>query len=209
MKRVLGFSLAGIVILLAAGMTAAAQSQSSPLGDYARATKKNKPGAKTPARVYDNDNLPGNSALSVVGNTSQGAGDHSQDKDAGPKATADDKSDDKKKAENPDQIKPGQSPEDRQKAFDGWKQKIDAQKDKVSLLSRELDLVQGEYRLRVATYYADPSNRVRGAADWETQNAKDKERIADKQKALDDAKTALNALLAQAHKAGVPNAITE
>jgi len=56
--------LMAIVTLLLLGVSgAAAQS----LGDYARAVRKNKAESSSTTRHYDNDNLPTNESLSVVG----------------------------------------------------------------------------------------------------------------------------------------------
>src|SRR5216684_7496474 len=119
MNRVFSLLLAGIVISVAASTTAAAQSQPSSLGDYARAVRKTKPKAPPTAKSYDNDNLPNDSSLSVVGKASEPAPeagkDDAKDKDdakekaAEAKANPDDKSDAQKKAENSGQTKPGQS----------------------------------------------------------------------------------------------------
>ena len=56
---------AATLLMLASG--AAAQSQNTSLGDYARSIRKNKPDTNTASQHYDNDNLPTNGALSVVG----------------------------------------------------------------------------------------------------------------------------------------------
>jgi hypothetical protein len=213
MKRVFSLLLTGIVISVAASTIAAAQSQPSSLGDYARAVRKSKPKTAPTAKSYDNDNLPNLSTLSVVGKTSEPAAearkDDAKDKDAEAKANPDDKSDAQKKAENSGQTKPGQSPEDRQKAFDVWKQKIDAQKDKLDLLSRELDVLQREEHLKQAEFYADTATRVRTPSGFADEDAKYKQQIADKQKAVDEAKAKLADLQDGARKAGVPNSVAE
>ncbi len=218
MKRVFSLLLAGIVISVAASTTAAAQSQPSSLGDYARAVRKTKPKTAPTAKSYDNDNLPNDSTLSVVGKASEPApeagkddakNDDAKGKDAEAKANPDDKSDAQKKAQKSGQIKPGQSPEDRQKAFDAWKEKIDAQKDKLSLLSRELDVLQREERLKQSEFYADTASRVRNPSGFADEDAKYKQQIADKQKAVDEAKAKLADLQDGARKAGVPNAVAE
>src|SRR5713226_6395568 len=68
MKRLFFFWLAAIVTTVAASSIAAAQSQPS-LGAYARAVKKTQKPEKTTTKVYDDDNLPTSSSLSVVGQT--------------------------------------------------------------------------------------------------------------------------------------------
>src|SRR5689334_14924595 len=53
-------------------LTVVGQSQNQSLGDYARGVKKTTPAtkAKRTPRVYDNDNLPTQTTLSIVGNES-------------------------------------------------------------------------------------------------------------------------------------------
>ena len=76
-------------------------------------------------------------------------------------------------------------------------------------MSRELDVLQREYQLRAAAMYADAGNRLRNEGDWDKQDAQYKQQIADKQKALDDAKQKLEDMLEDARKAGVPASIRE
>src|SRR6266853_3829766 len=92
MKRVFSLLLAGIVISVAASTIAAAQSQPSSLGDYARAVRKTKPKTAPAAKSYDNDSLPNGGTLSVVGKGSEPAPEAGKDKDAEAKANPDDKS---------------------------------------------------------------------------------------------------------------------
>ncbi|HEY8670148.1 MAG TPA: hypothetical protein VIL63_04865, partial [Terriglobales bacterium] len=129
-----------------------------------------------------------------------------KNKPADPKAVPDQSADAKKKAL---EMKAGQSTADREKAVAAWKQKVDDQKSKTDLLARELDVTQREYQLRSNAYNSDLSNRIRPSTDWQAEDAKFKQQIADKQKALDDAKAKLSELQDQAHKAGVPNSAAE
>jgi hypothetical protein len=159
MKRMFFFGLAVIVITVGLSGVAGAQSQaSSSLGDYARAVKKTKTPEKTTGKVYDNDNLPNNSSLSVVGQTSEPSADAGKDqgKDSASQAkdgdkaadgktadgkTADDKTAAEKKAA---ELKSGQASDEREKALAAWKTKLDEQKAQISLLSRELDVLKRE-----------------------------------------------------------------
>ena len=63
MKRITYVWLAALLLIGLAGTLASAQSSDS-LGDYARAARKDK---KTTAKQFDNDNLPKEEKLSVVG----------------------------------------------------------------------------------------------------------------------------------------------
>jgi len=229
MKNVLLNLLSGLLIAAATNTIMLGQSQNQPLGDYARAVKKNKPQPKSQPTTYDNDNLPAGATLSVVGNpvppASENGVDGDKDKEkasdknlddknadknkpADPKALPDQSADAKKKAESPE-MKAGQSTADREKAVAAWKQKVDEQKSKTDLLARELNVTQREYQLRSNTYNSDLSNRIRPSTDWQAEDAKFKQQIADKQKSLDDAKAKLSELQDQAHKAGVPNSAAE
>ncbi len=185
-----------------------AWSQSDSLADYARTTRKDK---KSTAKQYDNDNLPRQDKLSVVGNAPT-------DSDAQPADKLADANSDNQTAQaennqgaqpNPDTVKnpesnSGSDAEQRQKEMDQWKKKIDAQKEQVDLLTRELDVMQREYKLRAAAFYADAGNRLRNAGSWDKEDAQYKQQIADKQKTVDEAKQSLEDLQEKARKAGVP-----
>jgi hypothetical protein len=211
MKRLLFFvMLMGIAI---AAVDAVAQTQSPSLGDYARAVKKTKPESRKASKTYDNDNLPNNSKLSVVGAApTEAAADKDnkgQDQDSTATKDADHKDDASKTAENSSEVKPGQSSEDRKKAVADWKQKIDDQKGKVDLLSRELDVLQRERQIKQADFYSSTARAVQNSRGFDEEDAKYKQQIADKQKTLDDAKGKLSELQEQARKEGVPSSATE
>jgi hypothetical protein len=182
MKRIA--MLCAAVVVFTAG---AASAQS--LGNYAREIRKQKSPAPQTQHYFDNDNLPTNDALSVIGPSPAEETDAGKDADAAPSNKPAD-------APKSDAKAPGASkPSD-------FKQKIDDQKAQIDILSRELDVLQGEYRLRAAAMYADAGNRLRNQFVWDKEDAEYKQKIADKQKALDDAKNTLSELQEQARKAG-------
>ncbi len=162
MKRITHVWIAGII---SAGMLASfagaqdATPPQQPLGDYARAQRKDK--KPTTVKQFDNDNLPVNDKLSVVGEAtpsdSAASGDKSQTAANG---AADASASDKKADDKPGGTKPGESAADRQKTYDAWKDRLAQQKDKADLLSRELDVEQREYQLRAAAMYADAGNLI-------------------------------------------------
>ena len=166
--------LMAIVTLLLLGASAAAAQS---LGDYARAVRKNKADTSSTARHYDNDNLPTNETLSVVG-PPPGAGAK-----AGQKAAA---------------VAPSTATAERQKSADEWNAKIANQKAKIDSLNHEIDLDQRELHLRVAAQYSDSS--ASALAIHEAQYRSD---IDAKQKALDAARQQLDEIQEQARKAGV------
>ena len=65
-------------------------------------------------------------------------------------------------------------------------------------------MLQREYRLRAAAMYADAGNRMRNQVAWDKEDAQYKQRIADKQKVVEDAKQKVEDLQEQARKSGVP-----
>jgi hypothetical protein len=173
----------GILLLLAVS-GAGAQS----LGDYARSVRKNKPEPSPATRHYDNDNLPADGTLSVVGpppasTASAAPATATANATPAPKTAAD--------------------AAEHQKAADEWKKKIDDQKEKIDSLSHELDLEQREYRLRAAAFYGDAGTRLRNATQFDKDDAQYKSDVEGKQKAIDDAKQQLSELQEQAQKAGV------
>jgi hypothetical protein len=199
----LGFVFAMSTVVLgsvAAAQTPSSTSDQSSLGDYARKVRKD-PTAKAKPKVFDNDNLPTNDKLSVVGPPpSADPNDKS--------ATADIREKDKDAAAKP--AAPTDDDQAKKKALaKGWQDKLTSQKDAIDLASRELDVTQREYQLRAAAMYADVGNRMRNSTQWDKEEADYKQKITDKQKALDDAKQKLDDMKEDARKAGVPSAMID
>jgi len=200
--------LAGILVPYSSGQSSSPQDASTltsnpqepSLGSYARAVRKDKKQAA--AKQFDNDNLPRTDKLSVVGDASQAENtpanppDETQLQAAG--ATT----------ETP-KITPGQSPEDRQKVFDQWHEKLSTQQAQVNALARQLDLDQREYRVHAAEYYNDPGQRLVNQTQWAKDEADYKQKIANEQTAIDDAKQKLGDLQEDARHSGVPSSVTE
>jgi hypothetical protein len=187
------------------------QSDTS-VADAARAARKDK-ASPAPTKVFDNDTLPTEEHISVVGqsgvtsSTSQANGAQATQKsEAGdvnkePEA----KNEDKTKLT----IEPGQTAGDREEVYGEWRKKVADQKDTITLLQRELDVLQREYRLRAAAMYADVGNRLRNQADWDKQDRDYKDTIDAKQKDLDRAKQQLSDLQEDARKSGVPMGVVQ
>src|SRR5271157_3737802 len=183
-------------------------AEGSSLGDYARTIRKSPAAAEKP-KVFDNDNLPTQDKLSIVGAAPETPAGSSTDA----AAAAQTKAPPEATQTTAPSTNPTRSPEEEEAAKQAlWKQwgdKISAQKDQIDLLGRELDVLQREYKIRAAAMYSDVGNRMRNSADWDKQDAQYKQQIADKQKALDDAKQKLDDMLEEARKAGVPSSIAE
>jgi hypothetical protein len=221
MKRLFIGSTAAVCLTIAFSALSTAQTSTPSLGDYARSVRQNKPqAAKAPAKVYDNDTIPSATTISVVGTAPQTIGDASKnDKDtqtdtqaadaktsgqsdvkaadakSGDKSTGDSKAVDKAGDKKTAEVKPGQSPEERQKAFDAWKTRIADQKKKIDQLARELNDYQHNSTLAQVSVWPETQKYGQG--------------LAEKQKALEQAKTGLSDLQEQARKAGVPASVAE
>lgn len=225
MKRTM-YSGIGLTLLLAvAGLPATAQNQTSSntqnstdgqsLGQYARQIRKES-GTTAKPKVFDNDNLPKQDTLSIVGTptTAQDTAPQQKTDDSsasasgsGAKTESNAGSEDTSAANSAPSAPVDEAT--KQAAWKQWAERIKAQQDQIDLLNRELDVLQREYQLRAAAMYGDIGNRLRNSADWDKQDANYKQQIADKQKAVDDAKQKLDDLQEQARKAGVPSSVRE
>jgi hypothetical protein len=221
MKRItsFGFTVALFTVVLftiMAGSTVAAQTTTSApattpdqtsLGDYARKVHKDQASTKAKPKVFDNDNLPTEDKLSIVGAPPvEVAADSSSADSASKPATP---ADNKDTAATKPAGTPAEEQAKKQAELKAWQDKISAQKNAIDLATRELDVLQKEYQLRAAAMYADAGNRMRNAAQWDKEDADFKQKIADKQKAVDDAKQQLDDIQEQARKAGIPAAVRE
>jgi hypothetical protein len=210
MKRTIYLALGGLLAAATMLPLAAAQSQNDDLGQYARKHKKDKDAAEPQTkRVYDNDNLPHDEHLSVVGPSQPANTDKGPQGAASPQAAAN--SDQAKDAKGGalQSVEPGESPKQREQVYDDWQKKIGEKQQALDLLQRELDVLQREYRMRAAAVYADVGYRLRNQAQWDKEDAQYKEKIAAKQKAVDAGKEQLADLQEKARKAGVPSKIRE
>ncbi|HXW92067.1 MAG TPA: hypothetical protein VEK33_16075 [Terriglobales bacterium] len=214
MKRITQLWLAGMILAGVLVDPSGAQDSSVPtqnptanpgdpsLGSYARAVRKDKT-AKPTAKQFDNDNLPRENKLSVVGQTPSKSADAAQQAASSDAKSANDK------AAKPSSVKPGQSEAERQQVYADWKGKISDQQGQVDLLTRELDVSQREYRLREQAFFGDAGDRLRNQAEWDKEDAQYKQQIAEKQQALDEAKQKKTDLQEDARKAGVPSSVLE
>jgi hypothetical protein len=176
------------------------------LGNYARELKKEK--KQQAAKRFDNDNLPREDKLSVVGPAAESADSSGATPPEQQAASGDAKAAEANKPAMPT-VTAGQSQEERQQVYDQWKGKLSAQQSEVDSLARELDLEQREYKLRAASFYGDAGERLRNETGWDKEDAEYKKKIADAQKALDDAKQKMGDMQEDARKAGVPASVRE
>jgi hypothetical protein len=194
-------------LLLAMGMTVAGAAQDDSLAAQARQVRKNK--ATTQTRTFDNDNLPREDKLSIVGTPQPAA-------DANPPAaatvtttTTDASSKDKSANVSDNNVSAKDAAAKKQAEWSQWKDRIVAQKDAIDLSQRELDVTEREYKLRMAAMYADVGNRLRNSGQWDKEDADYKAQIEAKRKAVVDNKQKLEDMQEEARKAGVPASIRE
>ena len=167
-----------LAVMLAGVLNLSAQS----LGDAARKQKSSKPKAAG-ARVYTNDDMVSVGAEPVE-----------------PEATAGTEEQDSSKA------KKEPAEDDRKKLEAEWRGKIQDQKKKIADLEREADLLDREFKLRAAAFYADAGLRLRDDRNWADQQRKYQDDMADRKKKIEEAKTQLEDLQERARKSGVPRA---
>ena len=182
-----GLLLQGSILML---LPAPARAQNEPsLGEIARQARREKPAPAPGERVYDNENLPGKAVINTVGSADTAKpADQSQ-------ASSDDANKDKNATP---------SAEDHKKANEEWAGKIGQQKEEISRLERELNVLQRESQIHAAVNYADVGSRLGNNAKYAEQDRQYQEQIAAKQKALDDARQKLADMQEEARKAGVP-----
>ena len=216
MKRIAMVSTMGLFVAVLAVSLAGAQS--APLGDTARQVRKQKRQQVPADRKFDNDNLPNDNKLSVVGQTPAPSAEPSAPADNGDAAPAPHGSETPGAATGDAASRTQTHPApkaaegeqaQKQQAYKDWQTKIHAQQSQIDVLARELDVTNREYRLRAAAFYADAGNRLRNAGAWDKEDAQYKDQIAEKQRKLDQAKQQLEEIEEQARKAGLPSSLRE
>lgn len=185
-----------IVVVFALSSLAASQT----LADRARAARKGKPAASS-RQVITNESIsmtrPADETPAASGETAAKDGTK----------TADAKTADGQPAEGAakegDKAAAG-SEEEKKKAAEEWKGKIEKQKAEVATLKRELDIYTREAKLRAAAFYGDAGNKLRNETAYAEEERKTQATLADKQKAIAAAEAALEKMRDDARRAGVP-----
>jgi hypothetical protein len=179
MKRTLYVSALALLILTA-GIAVAQQEKEPDLGAVARANRAQK--KPTATKVYTNDDIAPAAQPAPAAAT-----------DA--KATA-------KPTDAADKSKAAPASDDKAKAAE-FQQKVDSLKKEIATLQREYDIADREWKLQVASYYADAGNSLRDPKKFADQQRAKEAELADKKKAIDDDKAKLADTLEQARKADV------
>jgi hypothetical protein len=185
-----------VLVGLAGCVTLSAAAQS--LGDAARKARQNRPAEPT-TRVITNDDISTGTPSRAV--EPESAARSASSSDEASKSSSEAKTGDEAKKDK-------DSGDDQAKLDKGWQEKIAAQKDQISLMERELDVLQRENKLRATNYYADAGARLRDEKKYAEDDRKYRDQVAEKQKQIDDAKTKLEQMKDEARKAGAsPSAI--
>jgi hypothetical protein len=120
------------------------------------------------------------------------ASDKSDETDADESGPADSETKTRPPQKDPIEITPGQSPEERKEVYRDWKKRIEIRKSDVDRLSRELDDLKKNVPTAVILHL------------W-PEDQMYLQMLANKQKAIDEAKAALSDSQELARKAGVPS----
>lgn len=191
-----------LLITLLAVFSAVAGAQS--LGEAARKARKEKEkSAPSPAqKVYTNENLPSGSL--AVASVSDGEKPPAQESESLPAGGPAEGAQDGTAAASQGSTG-GNNPQDNS----AWQTKFAEQKNKIELLERELGVLEREYRLRVAVFYADAGTRLRDDKKFADADRQYKADMETKKNALAAAKQQLEDMREEARKAGVPAAVRE
>jgi len=162
-------------------VTCVAVAQDQSLGAVARQQRaQKKPSAK---KVFTNDDIAtARSPDSAPAETAAQPAADAKAADAKPKAPA---------------------AEDKAKAAAAMQAKVNSLKSEIAALQRELDVADREFKLQVASYYADAGNSLRDPKKWADEQRNKQAELDGKKKAIDDAKAKLADTLEQARKADI------
>ncbi|HVZ60397.1 MAG TPA: hypothetical protein VG892_06380 [Terriglobales bacterium] len=198
MMRLPYIQFAAMTLLLSG--IATAQS----LGEVARQQRhQTRPAA---ARVYTNDDLPKEGVVNVMGVEPAPAPDTKTAKavDNAGETNPDSKEMKPAEAQKPEATSPKtQASEDKDRQKNGLLARTAEVKKQIAQLEHDLDIMNREFRLRSATFYADAGNALRDPKQWAEERRQHDSQVAEKQKALDEAKQSLIDLEDQARRSGV------
>src|SRR5438270_9781696 len=193
-------TLSKVLTAVAIASAFAVSVQAQSLGEQAREMRAE----KTPApqsKIYTNENLPTGGGITVIGAPPAPAAAAASS--TTPTASA------ATPAKGAAAVPAANSAADDQKAADKLKDDVQAQKEEISRLQRELDVATREWKLQQATYYADAGNQLRDPAAFAERERKFNDETKQKQQAIADAKQKLDDMQEQARKSGLPSSATE
>lgn len=182
-------------------------AEAQSLGDAARRNRQDK---KAPSKVYTNDNLPVNGTISIIGAEPPAAPAPETAKAAAAKESSTETA-----GEASNNTAPEATPETSNALDKKAATSVRAQRDEelrsnagkmkaeIAQLEREVDLLNREFRLRAATYYADAGNSLRDPKQWADQQRQHETQMKEKQAALESSKQKFAELQEQGRRAGM------
>jgi hypothetical protein len=189
-----------ISLLIAVCAVFVAGGQAQSLGEAARKARKDKAAPSPTQKVYTNENLPsGPLSVATVNDGEKPRPQENADGEAMPSEAS----------REQDAANSEATPAGGKQDYSAWQPRIAEQKNKVALLERELGVLEREYRLRVAVFYADAGTRLRDDRKFADADRQYKSDMETKKNALAAAKQQLEDLREEARKAGVPASVRE
>jgi hypothetical protein len=199
-----------LLIAVFAVFVAGAQAQS--LGEAARKARKEKAAPSPAQKVYTNENLPsGPLSVATVNDEEKPRPQENADGEVMPAEASAEREAARLEGQQDGTAAASESgplPDSKQD-YSAWKTRIAEQKNKVELLERELGVLEREYRLRVAVFYADAGTRLRDDRKFADADRQYKSDLETKKNALAAAKQQLENIREEARKAGVPASVRE
>jgi hypothetical protein len=199
-------------LLIAVFAVFVAGSQAQSLGEAARKARKEKAAPSPAQKVYTNENLPsGPLSVATVNDEEkprpqENADGEAMPSEASPEAGAGSSERQQDGAATAADSSPGGG---GKQDYSAWQTRIAEQKNKVQLLERELGVLEREYRLRIAVFYADAGTRLRDDRKFADGDRQYKSDLETKKSALAAAKQQLEDIREEARKAGVPASVRE
>ncbi len=187
-----------ILCLFLGTLLFAAAASAQSLGELARKQKQQK--KPTAKRVITNDDLKDTPSFNNGAASNPEAAKPADASDARAGAEA-------KPAEAAEASAPAE--DEKAKLVADWRTRLDEQKKAVSMAERELDVLQREYKMRVAAYYSDVGNRFRDEKTWGEQDRKYQADIKTKEAEVAGQRQRFEDMKEQARKAGVPTNVLD
>lgn len=183
MKRTL-YASALALSLFVTGVAVAQQTQEPDLGAVARKTRAQK--KDTAKKVYTNEDFTPQPTTEPAAT-----------------GTTDAKSADKTAEKSDEKPKVAPAVDDKSKQTAEFQQKVDALKKEIATLQREYDITDREWKLQVASYYADAGNSLRDPKKFADEQRAKQADLDQKKKNIDADKAKLDDTVEAARKAGV------
>ena len=201
MNALMRFAIATVLVLSMGTCTLLAQS----LGEVARETR-NAPHPRA-KRVVTNDDIPSVDTMSTAPATAKTMqGTRAKGSDDKTSSKAESKAGARSSRQSPEQDRrqrPAKKDAEQEKSDAGLNDKFSLQRDKISLLERELKVAEQEYQQKQLAHLADVNARVNNQQQYAEAEKLDEDEIAQKQEKLNAEREKLSDMQEDARHAGV------